>query len=268
MNFASALLYSLLMNGLPLVEVIASGRSPAILLLLYWFETVLLLVTGVVRIVLHRRATRRAGHYVSIATAQDANAGAAQTRRALGDENAYLRSFLSMLQGELVSAADRCPGHSQRRKRQVLVRMQRAISPQRDVIRALFRHDGNPCIAERTAPYFRDIYDHLTRVYESIEAGRDLVSNCMDAYHSTVSQYTNDIMKSLTMLSAFMLPMTFLTGFFGMNFDAMPFKSHVMFALSLLVMFAAVPAAMFWLFRRLEWLGEKPARKKPPRALT
>ena len=96
MNFASALLYALLMNGLPLVEVVASGRSPAILLLLYWFETVLLLVTGVVRIVVHRRATRRAGHYVSIATAQDADAGAAETRRALGDENAYLRSFLSL----------------------------------------------------------------------------------------------------------------------------------------------------------------------------
>lgn len=96
MNFASALLYSLLMNGLPLIEVIASGRSPAILLLLYWFETVLLLVTGVVRIVLHRRATRRAGHYVSIATAQDADAGAAETRRALGNENAYLKSFLGI----------------------------------------------------------------------------------------------------------------------------------------------------------------------------
>ena len=96
MNFASALLYSLLMNGLPLIEVVASGRSPAILLLLYWFETVLLLVTGVVRIVLHRRATRRAGHYVSIAAAQDANAGAAETRRALGSENAYLKSFLSI----------------------------------------------------------------------------------------------------------------------------------------------------------------------------
>lgn len=96
MTFASALLYSLLMNGLPLVEVVMSGRSPAILLLLYWFETVLLLATGVVRIVLHRRATRRAGHYVSIATAQDADAGAAETRRALGNENEYLRSFLSI----------------------------------------------------------------------------------------------------------------------------------------------------------------------------
>jgi len=96
MTFASALLYALLMNGLPLVEVVASGRAPAILLLLYWFETVLLLVTGVIRIVLHRRATRRAGHYVSITTAQDADAGAAETRRALGDENAYLRSFLSI----------------------------------------------------------------------------------------------------------------------------------------------------------------------------
>ena len=146
--------------------------------------------------------------------------------------------------------------------RKTLVRMRRAISPQRDVMGALFRHGGSTCISERTAPYFRDIYDHLTRVYESIEAGRDLVGNCMDSYQSTVSQRTNDIMKSLTMLSAFMLPMTFLTGFFGMNFERMPFKSAPLFWLCLFAMFVGIPVGMLLLFRRRGWLGHRAEKKK------
>lgn len=146
--------------------------------------------------------------------------------------------------------------------RKTLVRMRRAISPQRDVMGALFRHGGSACISERTAPYFRDIYDHLTRVYESIEAGRDLVGNCMDSYQSTVSQRTNDIVKSLTILSAFMLPMTFLTGFFGMNFEAMPFRSHSLFWFSLFAIFLGIPAGMMLLFQRRGWLGQKPEKKK------
>lgn len=96
MGFLAALLYALLMNGVPLVEVIVTGRSPAVLLLLYWFETVLLLVTGAIRIVLHRRATRKAGHYASVQTIADHNAGADATRRALAGENAYLSSFLGI----------------------------------------------------------------------------------------------------------------------------------------------------------------------------
>ena len=71
MGFVSALLYALLMNVVPLIEVIATGRSPGVLLLLYWFETVLMVVTGAVRIVLHRRGTDRAGHYASTATTAD-----------------------------------------------------------------------------------------------------------------------------------------------------------------------------------------------------
>lgn len=96
MRFASALLYALLMNVVPLVEVIATGRSPAVLLLLYWFETVALLVTGAVRIVVHRRATDKAGHYAPIDRTSDHKADVASTRRSLADEGAYLRSFLGI----------------------------------------------------------------------------------------------------------------------------------------------------------------------------
>lgn len=96
MGFVPALLYALLMNVVPLVEVVVTGRSPAVLLLLYWFETVLLVGTGAVHIVVHRRATDKAGHYASIEATADPDAGAAETRRSLADCNAYLRSFLGI----------------------------------------------------------------------------------------------------------------------------------------------------------------------------
>jgi len=60
LSFVAALLYALLMAALPLIEVVHSGRPPATILLLYWFETVLLLVTGAIRIVVHRRLTAKA----------------------------------------------------------------------------------------------------------------------------------------------------------------------------------------------------------------
>ena len=95
MGFLPALLYALLMGAIPLADVIWQGRSPAALLLLFWFETVLLLATGAIRIVAHRRATSKTGHYAPIGTVADHRANAADTVKALGDGSTYLRGFLT-----------------------------------------------------------------------------------------------------------------------------------------------------------------------------
>lgn len=139
--------------------------------------------------------------------------------------------------------------------RRALVTMRRALSPQRDIMGALFRQGGSACVHQRTAPYFRDVYDHLTRIYESIEAGRDLLSSCIEAYLSTVGQRTNEIMKQLTLLSCILLPMTFVTGFFGMNFQAMPFQSPIWFWSAMFAMFVVIPIGIYTLFRRRGWIG-------------
>ncbi|MEO8486440.1 MAG: DUF6498-containing protein [Betaproteobacteria bacterium] len=96
MGFVSALAYALLMNAIPLVDVIVQGRSPASLLLLFWFETVLILVTGAIRIVVHRRATAKTGHYAPTSTVSNKDAGAAEVVRDLGDENTFLRNFVAL----------------------------------------------------------------------------------------------------------------------------------------------------------------------------
>ena len=96
MGFLAAILYALLMNGIPLAAVIYSGQSPAVLLLLYWFETVLMVVTGAIRIVLHRRATDKAGHHVASTTTSSKNATVATVRAALGGGNDFLKGFLAI----------------------------------------------------------------------------------------------------------------------------------------------------------------------------
>lgn len=138
--------------------------------------------------------------------------------------------------------------------RKVLVQMRKVLSPQRDVLAVMTRMGGNTCIAASNAAYFRDVHDHLVRITESIESGRDLLGNCVDAYLSAVGQRTNEIMKQLTILSAMMLPLSFLSGFFGMNFEQLPFKSPVAFAGCMVLMFVLVPGGMLIWFRRSGWL--------------
>lgn len=96
MGFLSALAYAVLMNAIPLADVLWQGRSPAALLLLFWFETVLLLVTGAIRIVVHRRATRTTGHHAPTSTVSRHDAGADEVRRDLGDGDTYLRQFVGI----------------------------------------------------------------------------------------------------------------------------------------------------------------------------
>ncbi len=134
-----------------------------------------------------------------------------------------------------------------------LVLMRKLLSPQRDVFAVLSRRGGDKHVTERTALYFRDVYDHLVRIYESIDAARDILGSALEAYLSMVSQRTNEIMKSLTLLSAVFLPLSFVTGFFGQNFEAMPWKStHLL--VGMLATCVAIPVIMLFWFRSRRWL--------------
>ena len=103
---------------------------------------------------------------------------------------------------------------------------------------------GLPHIQDRNTIYFRDIYDHLVRVHEGIETARDLLANCRDAWSSTIANRTNDITKQLTIFATIFLPLSFITGFFGQNFDGLgtPFYFGVMWVLILALYGAALAA--------------------------
>ncbi len=133
-------------------------------------------------------------------------------------------------------------------KRQ-LVTLRRILSPQRDVI-ALLSRPGMPHVQERTTFYFRDVHDHLIRLHEQIDAGRDILGNLMDAYLSVVALRTGDISKQLTVIATIFLPLTFLTGFFGMNFDVLSKREYLYFVLGCAV---TLPITLVAVFRRKGW---------------
>jgi magnesium transporter len=142
--------------------------------------------------------------------------------------------------------------------KRVLVQLRKVVSPQREVYNGLSRGD-HPYVQPHVAVYFRDIHDHLLRASEVIDSYRDLVANTMDAYLATVSNRLGQVMKQLTVIATIFMPLSFLTGFFGMNFQAIPFRSAWLFALVALAT-VAVPVGMLWMFVRRGWILERQPR--------
>ena len=141
-------------------------------------------------------------------------------------------------------------------KRDVL-HLRRVIGPQREVLNRLAR-DDYAVIEVRTRVYFRDVYDHLVRMHDITETVRDLVSGALDTYLSVINNRMNDIMKTLTVITTLFMPISFLTGFFGMNFFVAipPFSSFTTMPVlvAVLLMMILVPLAMITWIRRRGWL--------------
>jgi magnesium transporter len=137
------------------------------------------------------------------------------------------------------------------------LRLHRVLAPEREVINRLARDDYDPIPAEHRV-YFRDTYDHLVRVHDITESLRDLIAGALDTYLSAISNRTNDIMKTLTIVTVLFLPMTFLAGFFGMNFFGAnlefttPLPKQLLFAITCLSIVLSPPAMWYW-GRRKGW---------------
>jgi magnesium transporter len=135
--------------------------------------------------------------------------------------------------------------------KQSLVHLRKIAAPEREVFNSLlYRRD--PYLQAETFIYLRDVHDHLVRVYEMIDSYRDLMSNALDAYLSTVSNNLNEVMKRLTVIATIFMPLSFLVGFWGQNFQQLPFDRPQFFILSL-VAIATVPAIMLLWFRLRGW---------------
>jgi magnesium transporter len=144
-------------------------------------------------------------------------------------------------------------------KKRELLNLRRVIGPQREVLAQLTRGEV-PFIRETTRIYLRDVLDHAIRAVEMIELYRDLVIGARDIYMSSISNNLNQIMKTLTIITVIALPMTVITSFFGMNFnaDAIPtwhwlLNTQAGFWVSMTIIVALI-AGLLYLFRRLKWL--------------
>jgi magnesium transporter len=105
--------------------------------------------------------------------------------------------------------------------KRVLLAMRRIILPQREVLNKLARDDYQ-VIDPKDRIFFRDIYDHLVRLHDINESLRDLVGGALDTYLSVINNRMNEVMKTLTIITTLFMPLTFVTGFFGMNFFEPP----------------------------------------------
>ncbi len=138
--------------------------------------------------------------------------------------------------------------------KRVLVQLRKVVSPQREVFNALSRRDY-PYIEARTAVYFRDIHDHLVRAFEMIDSYRDLAANTLEAYLTATSLRLGQVMKQLTVIATIFMPLSFLTGFFGMNFTHIPFDRPWLLLAAVATM-GALPAFMIVAFVRRGWLTD------------
>lgn len=107
--------------------------------------------------------------------------------------------------------------------RRDLLSFRKVVWPAREAVGTLAR--GDPVqVGEPTEKYFRDVYDHLVQVIDLMETYRDLTSGARDIYLNTLSQSTNEVMKTLTVVATIFLPLTFVAGIFGMNFADSPYN--------------------------------------------
>jgi magnesium transporter len=137
------------------------------------------------------------------------------------------------------------------------IQLHKILSPQREVLNRLARDPYKP-IQPKHRVYFRDLYDHVVRIHDISESLRDLVSGTLETYLSVVSNRTNDIMKILTIVTVMFMPMSFLVGFFGMNFfgETLAFKTEfpkgLLFWGSCAIM--ALSPCFIWIYaRRRKW---------------
>ena len=144
----------------------------------------------------------------------------------------------------------------QRHKRNLLL-LRRAVWPQRDAIAAVLR-DPSPLIKDETKVFLRDVYDHIVQIADVIESYRDLVSELTNTYLSVTSNKMNEIMKLLTVMTSIFIPLTFLAGVYGLNFQHIPeLKVPWAYPALLFAMFV-IAALMLVYFWRRGWIGRGP----------
>jgi len=138
-------------------------------------------------------------------------------------------------------------------KKRLLIQLRRSIWPLREVVGA-FERVESPLVTGITPVYLRDVYDHIVDLVDTLETYRDMVGGMIDVYLSAVSNRMNEVMKVLTIIATIFIPLTFITGLYGMNFARMPELSYPYGYPAVLVFMLVVGLIEVWYFRNRGWL--------------
>ncbi|MFP4390648.1 MAG: magnesium/cobalt transporter CorA, partial [Desulfococcaceae bacterium] len=163
-----------------------------------------------------------------------------------------LEEKIERVEAELMGQAELASLHAIHRLKREILLARKAIRPLREVVLRLERID-NPLLGDETRFFLRDLRDHVLQVAENVEIFREMAAGLLDLYHSTVSNRMNEVMKVLTIISTTFIPLSFLAGVYGMNFEHMP---ELRWRWSYPVFWAVIVAAAWTLlrfFKRKGW---------------
>jgi magnesium transporter len=134
-----------------------------------------------------------------------------------------------------------------------MISLRKSVWPLREVISSLERSES-PLIQKTTGIYLRDVYDHTIQVIDTVESYRDMISGMLDIYLSSISNRMNEVMKVLTIIATIFIPLTFIAGVYGMNFEYMPELNWKWSYPLILVVMLGVGGLMIAYFRKKKWL--------------
>jgi magnesium transporter len=160
---------------------------------------------------------------------------------------------IEVLEEELLGTPDTDTLQAIHHLKREAIKVRRAVWPLREVISGLERGESK-LVKKGTHIFLRDVYDHTIQVADTIESYRDVVSGLMDLYLSVVSNRMNEVMKVLTIIATIFIPLTFVAGIYGMNFEYMPELGWKWAYFTIWGVIIGVGVVMVAWFRRLRWL--------------
>jgi magnesium transporter len=160
---------------------------------------------------------------------------------------------IESLEDEVIEDPDTATLQAINDLRRQMISLRRSVWPLREVIASLER-GGSSLLQESTMTYLRDLYDHTVQVADTIETYRDMIAGARDTYLSSLSNRMNEIMKVLTIIATIFIPMTFIAGIYGMNFEFMPelgWRGSYFVVWGIML---AVAGVMIAYFKRKDWI--------------
>lgn len=160
---------------------------------------------------------------------------------------------IETLEEEILSNATTITLNMLHQIRKQIILLRKSAVPLREGLSELYRNE-NPAIKESTRPYLRDVYEHVIQNVDILETMRDVNNGLFDMYLSNVSNKTNEVMKVLTIIATIFIPITFIAGIYGMNFEWMPELAWKWSYPIIWALISIVAIGMVVYFRRKKWL--------------
>ncbi len=159
---------------------------------------------------------------------------------------------LETLEDEVFREPNLSTLHAIQKQRTELLKLRKSVWPLRELANGLLREEHS-LISDKTEIFLRDVYDHTIQIIDTLESFRDTVSGLLDVYLSSVSNRMNEVMKVLTIIATIFIPLTFIAGIYGMNFEFMP-ELQIQWAYPMVwIVMVSVAVFMLLFFKRRNW---------------